>query len=717
MFMDKFSDYCKTLELSRAIAFEKALKPWAKSFPQGYTLVELPEGSVGICTKIPVEVGSDSLLLVGEPMLIGVSSLDLEYNPPFVFPDRLNFPFSKFPHINYANKGLPNTICLTREPIEEWYAEHTFGEYIELVSKWLDDAAHGTLIKLKQGDFYEPFRVENTKGVLIINGDIDKYIAGIPKPVSYYVTVNYDTGVGIERCYDPIKNGCEDNGLEIIISRSCEDVIYDWFIQYPTTLGELLNFAKDKGFVIEQEKILSLLSADQCPVEKLFFRFAFIRPKNLIEKSTPVDYLCYCVAKEDFIRQNFDASIDGIMMLDKVTPEYANKLTETTEVISEKKILVLGCGAIGSKLIYHLYRSGITNLTICDKDVMMPHNICRHALTIPSILKNKAELVRDSVDKMFYFSCPIKIVKDDLLKWLPQTNLNEYEVIIDATASASVARCLDNVVCNLTIPVIRFALSDSGRIGLVYINNDRSVSLVDYYMQLLREAIEDDDISDWFKDERRYNYDYVRVGEGCHSNTMKINDDIISAHTALAARIIRNLFDKCAKNNAYLSFADLDFQGSMFSLKYIIPSFEKFTCQNNSQWEVRIPSDLLQYIKKEAKVGGKREVGEYMMGYVDTKYRRIYVLDSFKPKDSLRQTSRIELSMKGWKEHKETIKQRTSDMMHYLGDWHSHPTGSLLPSSIDKATFEYLITREIDGIYGLGLITNTHEIKTYLLEK
>ena len=100
----------------------------------------------------------------------------------------------------------------------------------------------------------------------------------------------------------------------------------------------------------------------------------------------------------------------------------------------------------------------------------------------------------------------------------------------------------------------------------------------------------------------------------------------------------------------------------MFSLKYIIPSFEKFTCQNNSQWEVRIPSDLLQYIKKEAKVGGKREVGEYMMGYVDTKYRRIYVLDSFKPKDSLRQTSRIELSMKGWKEHKETIKQRTSDM-------------------------------------------------------
>lgn len=106
-----------------------------------------------------------------------------------------------------------------------------------------------------------------------------------------------------------------------------------------------------------------------------------------------------------------------------------------------------------------------------------------------------------------------------------------------------------------------------------------------------------------------------------------------------------------------------------------------------------------------------------MMGYVDTKYRRIYVLDSFKPKDSLRQTSRIELSMKGWKEHKETIKQRTSDTMHYLGDWHSHPAGSLLPSSIDKATFEYLITHEIDGIYGLGLITNTHEIKTYLLEK
>lgn len=716
MSMEKFSDHCKALESSRAIAFEKALKPWAKSFIQGYTLVELPEGSVGICTKIAVDVGSDSLLLVGEPVVIGVSSPDLEYDVPFVFPDRLNFPFSKFPHINFAHKGLPNTICLTREPIEEWYAEHTFGEYVNMVGKWLNDAARGTLMKLKKGDFYEPFRVENTKGVLIINGDIDKYIVRMLKPFSYYVSVNYDTFVGIES-YNLIEDGFKDNSIEIILSRSCKDIIYDWFIQYPTTLGELLKFAKDNGFVIEQEKIVSLLSADQCPVKKLFFRFAFIRPKNLIGKVTPVDYLCYCVAKEDFIKRNFDASIDGIMMLDKVTREYANKLTETTEVISEKKILILGCGAIGSKLIYHLYRSGIANLTICDKDVMMPHNICRHALTVPSILKNKAELVRDSVDKMFYFSCPIKIVKDDLLKWLPQTNLSEYDVIIDATASASVARCLDNVVCNLTIPVVRFALSDSGRVGLVYINYDRSVSLVDYYMQILREAIGDDDVSTWFKDERKYNYDYVRVGEGCHSSTMKINDDVISAHTALAARIVRNLFDKGVKNNACLSFADLDFKGSMYSLKCLIPSFEKFTCQNNSQWEVRIPSDLLQYIKKEAKVGGKKEVGEYMMGYVDTKYRRIYVLDSFKPKDSLRQTSRIELSMKGWKEHKETINQRTADMMHYLGDWHSHPAGPLLPSNIDKTTFEYLITNEIDGIYGLGLITNTHDIKAYLLEK
>jgi proteasome lid subunit RPN8/RPN11 len=714
--MEKFSDHCKALESSRAIAFEKALKPWAKSFIQGYTLVELPEGSVGICTKIAVDVGSDSLLLVGEPVVFGVSSPDLEYDVPFVFPDRLNFPFSKFPHINFAHKGLPNTICLTREPIEEWYAEHTFGEYVDMVSKWLNDAAHGTLMKLKHGDFYEPFRVENTKGILLINRDIDKYIVENPKNVSCYAAVDYSTNVSIEKCYDPTTDGCKDNAIEIILFRNCKNVLSDWFIQYPTILKELLAFAKEYGFVIEQEKIVSLLNTAQHSIEKIFFRFAFIRPKNLIGKDSPVDYLCYCVAKEDFLKQNMNASIDGIMMLDRITQEYANNLTETTEIISKKKILILGCGAIGSKLIYHLYRSGISNLTICDKDVMMPHNLCRHALTKPSI-ENKAKLIRDSLNQMFHFPCPIKVVMDDLLKWLPQTDLNEYDVIIDATASASIARCLDNIVCNLSIPIVSFALSDSGKIGLVYTNYDRSVSLVDYYMQLLREAIGDDDISNWLKDERKYNYDYIRVGEGCHSSTMKINDDVISAHSALAARIVRNLFDKGVKNNACLSFADLDFKGSMYSLKCLIPSFEKFTCQNNSQWEVRIPSDLLQYIKKEAKVGGKKEVGEYMMGYVDTKYRRIYVLDSFKPKDSLRQTSRIELSMKGWKEHKETINQRTADMMHYLGDWHSHPAGSLLPSNIDKTTFEYLITNEIDGIYGLGLITNTHDIKAYLLEK
>ena len=58
-------------------------------------------------------------------------------------------------------------MCLTREDIDDWYAEHTLKDYVNLVAKWLRDAAKGKLMKLTENDEFEPQRNHSMDHILL----------------------------------------------------------------------------------------------------------------------------------------------------------------------------------------------------------------------------------------------------------------------------------------------------------------------------------------------------------------------------------------------------------------------------------------------------------------------------------------------------------------------------------------------------------------------
>ncbi|TGG35049.1 hypothetical protein EZ315_15275 (plasmid) [Duncaniella freteri] len=60
-------------------------------------------------------------------------------------------------HINPKEEGFPRSICLVRENFNDWYAEHTFEDFLCLIIKWFTDAKDGNLVKTKEGDRWEPF--------------------------------------------------------------------------------------------------------------------------------------------------------------------------------------------------------------------------------------------------------------------------------------------------------------------------------------------------------------------------------------------------------------------------------------------------------------------------------------------------------------------------------------------------------------------------------
>lgn len=56
-----------------------------------------------------------------------------------------------------------------------------------------------------------------------------------------------------------------------------------------------------------------------------------------------------------------------------------------TNVMTEKKVVVLGCGSVGSLIAMELARSGVGNFLLVDADTLEYHNLCRHQCGIEDV--------------------------------------------------------------------------------------------------------------------------------------------------------------------------------------------------------------------------------------------------------------------------------------------------------------------------------------------
>ncbi|MCM1141697.1 MAG: ThiF family adenylyltransferase [Muribaculum sp.] len=709
--MAKFSDTCKRPEKAIYEQYWNVVSPYKERFADNrFDIIVLPNGNIGITGKIKVDAGSDSLLDNREPVVIGLPSHDIENCEPYVFPDRLDFPFENFPHINFPHDSLPATLCLTREDFMEWFVEHTFNDYLVLIEKWFDDAAKGNLIKTKQGDFFEPFHLQNPTRYFFRVPFEDSYMEKCAvRNTLYYPLFSEDKESGLILTGEIGRKDFKDcYGLGMLFTRPANEVCEKWFIKYPKTIGEMIRFIVENRFEWDIKGLTQILEDQNISPEILLFQLAFVRPTKVIGKHTRIDYLTFSIKTSDLFANKQNGEVQEVQVIDLLVPDFAKYLSATEESMTNKNILVLGCGTVGSKLIYHLVRSGVCHLTICDNDFISPHNICRHAISKYSFFTKKVKLVEKELRSMYpRVYLPIKSIDEDILKWLPTQDLAQYDLIIDATASAAVMRCVDSHRKDISAPIVQFALSEGGNIGHLYVNRDPETLCSDFYMFLVREAITNDNLSEWIIKEKDYSLDYVRIGEGCHSNTMVLGDDIISAHTASASQAIRKI-DSLINNQALFTFMGDSYPGEIYSDRYMLDKMVSIKCSNADDWEVRIPSSLLNDMRNRAGRVLPKETGGYLMGCIEEKYKQIYVLHTYIPKSSYNSKTRLRLSTSGWKSEHDRVSNRTAGTLVYLGDWHSHPTGSLEMSDTDIFTNYTIIVNEIESDLGICIITNTH---------
>lgn len=691
----------------------------ASVFDNGcFSLVELDNDTIGLCGGIKTFARSKSALQRIEPVVIAIHKTNWQTNAPFSFSDNPKFPFDKFAHVNYRHGDYPPTFCLSRENIDDWYAEHTLKEYVELVAQWLRDAAKGKLMKLTENDEFEPQRNHSMNHFLLRVSYMDSFIEHNEEPEChiYSITILKDfpaIAYGNEQHEKLVSNAI---GVRLFAGR--DKVDDNWYTYYPTTLGNLIEHIQAYGYPLDFDSLKK--NCDETK-EYIYFQLALLRTAKIIGKNTAINYLCFRAKVEDFMNMNWAAPVEEVSMIDFTDYTQAKYLSETPDSIFDKHFCILGCGAVGSKIASHLHRSGIFCIDLVDTDSLMPHNVVRHALSAykpGSFLLNKAHALKTHLTDMFY-DMPhdgIKSYNEDALMHLTPVRLDKIDIIIDATASVHVMYGLDAITFPDKTRIVRVALSEGGDVGVTYLGIDSNQPLADYYMEILRVSPSNDQVYRWLSSERKNSTENIRVGEGCHSNTMRISDDTISAHAALMSSAIRHIYDGKQCNRIILSFAHRDFPGSMQTCTLPVKPFHQFPCANDTAWTVRIPQDLLEEIRLKAKIAGQKENGGYLFGHIDYKHKVIYPLVNYMPRDSKGTKSGFRLGTSGLKNFKNEINQRSIGQMEYIGDWHSHPACSMDMSAIDITTCHADVLPQLKKGIGLCVITKTNDTNFFLIK-
>ncbi|QOH59406.1 HesA/MoeB/ThiF family protein [Rhodococcus rhodochrous] len=135
----------------------------------------------------------------------------------------------------------------------------------------------------------------------------------------------------------------------------------------------------------------------------------------------------------------------------------------TAEVLTGKSACVIGAGALGSFICDLLVRAGVGHLTIRDADIVRPGNLIRHLVGGEHIGLNKATAVRGTLQQRPYCGTTISAIPEPFTEPDDVPGLfAQFDLVIDATADASVTEMLTAGARALTSRFLSACLQDDG---------------------------------------------------------------------------------------------------------------------------------------------------------------------------------------------------------------------------------------------------------------
>ncbi len=120
--------------------------------------------------------------------------------------------------------------------------------------------------------------------------------------------------------------------------------------------------------------------------------------------------------------------------------------------LQDKTVAVIGCGAVGSRVVEQLTLAGVRKLLVLDHDTLSEDNIYRHVLGGRYIGDNKAKAMAEHLKKRLpYVQIVPKAVKSE--EWFQKEEWKTVDIIVDATADFTRMREINKQVVKSPQPI------------------------------------------------------------------------------------------------------------------------------------------------------------------------------------------------------------------------------------------------------------------------
>ena len=659
-----------------------------------------------------------------EPVLLVFNLKNYPYKAPAVYPDRLSFPRTKLGHLYIAVNGRPPQFCLVRGEMDTWYADKQIKDLIARVKNWLREAATGELNE--NGDEFEPLRLEGYSGSL--HYDYHTLQELCVSKSAYLPSANYAKllferissgeeplswkfieAVKAENLLEKMKEVSEDAGKEdsapekkflyfgYLLWAEDDQPIDTYDVNLPSDWAGLKEFCTKHAVstaALEKELVLTKNLRNYVSVPIIV---AIKRPKKIIGLSGDIEFINFHlrVSTEDIVDE---AILPGTKVAFKehkqpLTNQKAAEISDHPNLIKETS-LVAGCGALGSRIVLHLGKSGYTDMWLADGDALIPHNFVRHPLSVKYLNRNKAIALRDELLGLYNEPKPqlygFAIKADTLIEITGDKKI--FRRIMDFTASPVFAQLLAVSKFHPDTTVLKAHISDFGKLGILLVEgaerNPRidDLQVLHYYQAMTNPAVAEWLAREFSAAEKTTN---ILVGLGCNSETTVLSDEEVAFHAAAITGMIRSHLtsDPSVEGRVFTNQLSPSSGHHQATTIYNFGRLDIFPAVNDATWEIRFANGITDRLKAQMAAASPLETGGLFVGSCNYKTKTIHVVDLIDaPPDSHANEVCFFRGIDGLADKLDGINAKTGNQLGYVGEWHTHPEGPDGPSGTDMKT-------------------------------
>lgn len=367
----------------------------------------------------------------------------------------------------------------------------------------------------------------------------------------------------------------------------------------------------------------------------------------------------------------------------------------TSSWLFQKRILLLGCGALGSHIAEILIRAGTKQLDLVDHDSVSPGVLIRQqyddhdiAYTKNSCLKMRLKRIypEKEIDDHYYN------LDEGILTKFPPSN---YDLIIDATASRTISHIFDQELVSIpqSPPIVSIAVSARSEYGMASVRmGEYGLGPLDIARRVKMTVSDDPRLKtletafwpDWKKKR------FFQPEPGCSEPTFVGGAAEIAYH---ASTLILKTLDRVQSLESFQSSVDISTLPGSASNQAItkglifngqVPAAEcrsGFRVVVGPGVEAGLRTAMKQNVREKSELV---ETGGLMFGQIDDVSQTIWVdAVTGPPPDSERSEKKFLCGVEGTKERSDYQKERSGSVSRFIGIWHTHPVSPGCPSDED----------------------------------